>query len=44
MDDSGLLDRIAEKVGKIDVLVEAQNASTRIKQRWKEVKNGCNDI
>lgn len=33
MDDRELLDRIAEKVGKIDVSVEAQNASKRIKQR-----------
>lgn len=44
MDDRELLDRIAEKVGKIDVSVEAQKRLEENKAKMKGGENGCNYI
>lgn len=40
MDDHVLFSRIAEKVGKIDVLVEAQKRLDKNRAKMEEVKNG----
>ena len=44
MDDRELLGRIAEKVGKIDVLVEAQKRLEESQVKMEGGENGCNYI